>query len=221
MEATAQSVGYAKLYNPLTSSCKSTNPPPPPFLFPSKTSLSASHTRSTCGIRGLTHKQGRFGVVLASAGSQQLVDDDDADQRWLLEPIGDGDWRHIGFEVQMPGPYEIVSNVVTVGRLPDKADLVISVATVSGLHARIQKKGGSLYITDLKSTNGTFIDERRLIPGVITNVPPGSRVTFGDTHLAIFRASKLESSASVVVEDEPKEMLEPEGAIEAAVTLQT
>lgn len=33
---------------------------------------------------------------------------DDGD-RWLLQPVGDGDSRHIGFKVPMPDAYEISS----------------------------------------------------------------------------------------------------------------
>lgn len=70
--------------------------------------------------------------------------------------------------------------------------MVIPVATVSGVHARLEKKGGTLLITDLDSTNGTYIDDKKLRPGAVTTVPPGSCITFGDTHLAMFRVSKIE-----------------------------
>nr|KYP44326.1 FHA domain-containing protein At4g14490 family [Cajanus cajan] len=79
----------------------------------------------------------------------------------------------------MPGAYVIASSEVTVGRVPDKADLVIPVATVSGVHARIQKKQGNLLVTDLDSTNGTFINEKRLRPGVVTTISSGSVIIFG------------------------------------------
>ncbi|URD87551.1 FHA domain containing protein [Musa troglodytarum] len=113
-------------------------------------------------------------------------------ERWLLQPAGDGDSRHIGFKVPLPDAFVIASDAVTVGRLPDKADMVIPVATVSGVHARLEKKGGTLLITDLDSTNGTYIDDKKLRPGAVTTVPPGSCITFGDTHLAMFRVSKIE-----------------------------
>lgn len=51
--------------------------------------------------------------------------------------------------------------------------------TVSAQHARIEKKEEYLLVTDLDSTNGTFIDGKRLRPGVVGIVPPGSLVTFG------------------------------------------
>jgi cytochrome-b5 reductase len=50
---------------------------------------------------------------------------------------------------------------------------------VSALHARIQNKGGNLAVTDLDSTNGTFIDKKRLPPGASVSVSPGSRIIFG------------------------------------------
>ncbi|KAI5642019.1 hypothetical protein M9H77_00250 [Catharanthus roseus] len=101
----------------------------------------------------------------------------------------------------MPNAFEVPSGAVTVGRTPERADVVIPVPTVSGLHARIQKTEESLLITDLDSTNGTFIDEKRLRPGVAASALPGCKITFGDTHLAIFRVSKLQV---VEAADEPE-----------------
>ncbi|KAK1378767.1 FHA domain-containing protein [Heracleum sosnowskyi] len=121
---------------------------------------------------------------------------DDGDV-WLLQPVGDGDSRHIGFKVPMPDAYEISSSIVTVGRVAEKADLVIPVATVSGEHARLEMKEGSLVVTDLNSTNGTFIDDKRLSPGVPATIQSGRYLTFGDTNLAIFRVSKLKQRQKV------------------------
>ncbi|XP_057433340.1 uncharacterized protein LOC130726128 [Lotus japonicus] len=140
------------------------------------------------GVRLKAKGKVNLGAINASEAATPTTE---AAERWLLEPVGDGDTRHIGFKVDMPGAYEIASSVVTVGRVPEKADLVIPVATVSGVHARIQKKPGKLLVTDLDSTNGTFIDDKRLRPGVISPVSSGSLVTFGDTHLAMFRVSKV------------------------------
>uniref|UniRef100_A0A0E0BET0 FHA domain-containing protein n=1 Tax=Oryza glumipatula TaxID=40148 RepID=A0A0E0BET0_9ORYZ len=104
----------------------------------------------------------------------------------------DGDWRHIGYRVARPGGFQIASEAaVTVGRVPEQADIVLSVATVSGTHARLEKKEGSLLVTDLESTNGTYINERRLTPGFPTPIDPGSLLIFGDIHLAMFRVSKM------------------------------
>jgi pSer/pThr/pTyr-binding forkhead associated (FHA) protein len=70
--------------------------------------------------------------------------------------------------------------VVTVGRVPESADIVIPVATVSGVHARLEKKNeGSLVVTDMNSTNGTYINERKLVPGFPVAVNSGSLLIFG------------------------------------------
>ncbi|WJX21122.1 hypothetical protein P8452_10590 [Trifolium repens] len=52
------------------------------------------------------------------------------------------------------------------------------VATVSGAHARIRKKQDNLLVIDLDNTNETFIDDKRLRPGVVTAVFFGSCITF-------------------------------------------
>ncbi|XWS28455.1 hypothetical protein CRYUN_Cryun25bG0070500 [Craigia yunnanensis] len=190
---TAQSLSQAKLPSSSTSLL-------PPFLH-SKASLAASNLvvpfQSSKNYatklkfdRIKSRKPRSLRVLYASEGESISTDVSD---RWLLEPAGDGDSRHIGFKVQMPGAFEIASSELTVGRLPDKADVVIPVATVSGIHARIQKKGGNLLVRDLDSTNGTFINDQRLRPGVVAKVPPGSFLIFGDIHLAMFRVLKLEN----------------------------
>lgn len=58
-------------------------------------------------------------------------------------------------------------------------NFLILALEVSGVHARIQKKQGNLLVTDLDSTNGTFIDEKRLKPGVVATASPGSCIIFG------------------------------------------
>ncbi|KAK8295747.1 hypothetical protein V6Z12_D05G081400 [Gossypium hirsutum] len=204
MEMTARSLSQAKL-----QSCSATLSP---SFLQSKASLSASNlvvpfqSCKNYGVRlkfdrNRLRKQRNVAVIFASESESNTSTD--VTDRWLLEPAGDGDSRHIGFKVQMPDAFEIASSEVTVGRLPDKADVVIPVATVSGIHARIQKKGGNLLVTDLDSTNGTFINDQRLRPGVVSKVPPGSFLIFGDIHLAMFRVSKLENVASI--ESKPEE----------------
>ncbi|XP_020102122.1 uncharacterized protein LOC109719735 isoform X2 [Ananas comosus] len=117
------------------------------------------------------------------------------ERRYVLTPLrcslGDGDSRHIGYRVPLPDAFEVASDTVTVGRLPENADVAIPVATVSRIHARLEKKKGNLFVTDLDSTNGTYIGYEKLKPGAATNVPPGSYITFGDIHLAMFRVSKI------------------------------
>jgi pSer/pThr/pTyr-binding forkhead associated (FHA) protein len=48
---------------------------------------------------------------------------------------------------------------VTIGRLPDNM-VVIDNAAVSGRHARVYKEGNHYVLEDLKSTNGTFVNDK-------------------------------------------------------------
>ncbi|XP_065852134.1 uncharacterized protein [Euphorbia lathyris] len=172
MEITAQSLSSSKLpispltfhYKPSLLPYNSTPFHSPKFLFPHPQILNPKKHKS-------------FGILLAS-NSESTFSDTQPQHRWLLQPVGDGDWRHIGYKVKLPDSFEIAASEVTVGRVPEKADLVIPVATVSGIHARIEKRGENLLVTDLDSTNGTFIDDKRLNPGVVAAVSSGSFITF-------------------------------------------
>lgn len=48
---------------------------------------------------------------------------------------------------------------VSIGRLPDNM-VVIDNAAVSGRHARVYKEGNHYVLEDLKSTNGTFVNDK-------------------------------------------------------------
>ena len=50
---------------------------------------------------------------------------------------------------------------LAIGRKPDN-DLVIDNPAVSGRHCRIVKEAAGYFVEDLKSTNGTFLRERRI-----------------------------------------------------------
>lgn len=50
---------------------------------------------------------------------------------------------------------------LTVGRKADN-DIVIDNPAISGHHCRIALEGGTYYVEDLESTNGTFVNEKRV-----------------------------------------------------------
>ena len=51
--------------------------------------------------------------------------------------------------------------VKTVGRAP-RADFIVDAALVSRLHCRITASADTLEVVDLKSTNGTFLNGKRI-----------------------------------------------------------
>lgn len=50
---------------------------------------------------------------------------------------------------------------LTVGRKPDN-DIVIDNPAISGHHCKISVQGGTYFVEDLESTNGTFVNEKRV-----------------------------------------------------------
>jgi len=75
-----------------------------------------------------------------------------------------------------------------VGRIPS-ADIQIPVTEVSSRHARISPRGAGAVLTDLNSTNGTFINgEKRVPPGTELPLETGVRVCIGPGILTLKKA---------------------------------
>ncbi len=74
------------------------------------------------------------------------------------------------------------TGVVTLGRAPDN-QLVINDSKASSHHAEISQAsdGQSYSITDLGSTNGTFVNEQRVDQNVPRSLHAGDTVRIGDT----------------------------------------
>lgn len=61
--------------------------------------------------------------------------------------------------------YPIAGDQIKIGR-EDDSDIVIDNAAVSRDHAKIEQAGGGYVVSDLNSTNGTFVNENRITQGV-------------------------------------------------------
>ena len=67
---------------------------------------------------------------------------------------------------------------VTVGRSPN-SDVMIPHESISRTHCRVEIENGVFHITDLGSSNGTFIDGQRIRPEKRTTFFPTSQITLG------------------------------------------
>jgi serine/threonine protein kinase len=76
------------------------------------------------------------------------------------------------------------SGTLTVGREAD-SDLMLPATAVSRHHARISCEGQRVRVTDLNSTNGTFLEGERILPGVAERWLPGRRLRIGGYWLAL------------------------------------
>jgi ABC-type multidrug transport system ATPase subunit/pSer/pThr/pTyr-binding forkhead associated (FHA) protein len=65
-----------------------------------------------------------------------------------------------------------------IGRA-DGCDLQVPEPTVSSRHCRLTRKGNGFLLEDLGSSNGTYVDGVKLMPGEPVSLPAGANVTLG------------------------------------------
>jgi FHA domain len=71
---------------------------------------------------------------------------------------------------------------LTIGR-DMSADLVLTDPEVSRRHARLEAQGGIVFVRDLESSNGTFLNGRRLRSAIETR--EGDTIDVGTTRLIV------------------------------------
>src|SRR5947209_12197962 len=79
------------------------------------------------------------------------------------------------------------SGGVTIGRSSDN-QIVLNDPQVSSRHAEVSPQGESYVISDLGSTNGTFINQQRLTPNVPYVLKPTDFISIGSTEFT-YRAN--------------------------------
>ena len=71
--------------------------------------------------------------------------------------------------------------IKTVGRAP-RADFILDAALVSRLHCRLTAGDENLEVVDLKSTNGTYVNDKRVQKG---HLKKGDRLRVGRVELRV------------------------------------
>lgn len=79
------------------------------------------------------------------------------------------------------------TRVTTVGRR-GAASLAIEDESISRMHARLDQEGGALFVSDLKSRNGTLVNDE---PVVREQLEPGDILTFGSLPFEVGRRSRF------------------------------
>jgi len=85
------------------------------------------------------------------------------------------------FEAAVLKELVVGSQPVTIGRLPDN-DIQVDNLAVSSHHARIYREGTQLFVEDLNSTNGTFLNNQRITKAALKD---GDKVLVGKHHIEI------------------------------------
>ena len=94
---------------------------------------------------------------------------------WILESSGSANGE-LTFRLP-PGC------IKTVGRAP-RADFIVDVALVSRLHCRLEAGDNNLDVIDLSSTNGTYVNGKRVKRARLTS---GDRLRVGRVELTVRR----------------------------------
>lgn len=90
-----------------------------------------------------------FLFAIVRTGIGQVRGTRKKEQAWKLS-VEQGPKELRGVNINVTGP-------IIVGRSPG-ADIVVGAGYVSGRHARFQLMGQNLFVEDLGSTNGTFVN---------------------------------------------------------------
>jgi serine phosphatase RsbU (regulator of sigma subunit) len=85
-------------------------------------------------------------------------------------------------EIGGSGVFHLRGERTTIGRSAE-CDVVLTVRRVSGHHAQVLRMGGMYFIEDLGSSNGTFVNGKRIERR--TPLQPGDRLDFFGTVLAL------------------------------------
>ncbi len=89
-------------------------------------------------------------------------------------------------DASLNGPFGRVTlspDTLTIGRLPGNK-LVLNDAKSSSRHAEIRPEGNGYTITDMGSTNGTFVNEQQLRPNEPRPINTGDTIRIGDTRFS-------------------------------------
>jgi pSer/pThr/pTyr-binding forkhead associated (FHA) protein len=88
------------------------------------------------------------------------------------------------FNKQVIKEYPALEESLTIGRNEDNTVVVDNLA-VSGYHARIDKAGSDFILTDLQSTNGTFVNNEKVVTHRLQH---GDKIIIGK-HVLLFVSS--------------------------------
>lgn len=91
------------------------------------------------------------------------------------------------FNKQVIREYSFDKDGITIGRNDDNL-IVIDNLAVSGFHARIDKAGSEYILTDLQSTNGTFVNDQKVSSHKLTH---GDNIVIGK-HVILFVATEAD-----------------------------
>jgi pSer/pThr/pTyr-binding forkhead associated (FHA) protein len=112
--------------------------------------------------------------------------------------------------------FKLRRDATILGR--DKGDVVVIDTEVSSSHCQIQEIAGTFYIFDMNSTNGTFVNNQRVIKSALST---GDMITLGKTSL-VFELKKENEVRNIATMFKPaKEDERPQTIVETLIDSQS
>ena len=157
--------------------------------------LTAAHSVGVARISSRAHARGkpvrRVDARAFAASRSRSRNAATTVAAWVLKNSGPNTTEHLGEELTTPSDLPLTAARMVVGRkASDSVSLEIAVPTVSGAHAMIEVSDAKVMVTDLSSTNGTFIDGEELQAGIAYDLEEGGEVIFGDEFMALYVLTK-------------------------------
>jgi pSer/pThr/pTyr-binding forkhead associated (FHA) protein len=103
------------------------------------------------------------------------------------------------FNQEVVKDYPFRSRGITIGRHEDNT-IILDNPRVSGYHARIDKTGSDYILTDLQSTNGTFVNNQNVVSQKLRH---GDRICIGEHFLLFVGTEKAKAEAEAERENIP------------------
>lgn len=91
--------------------------------------------------------------------------------------------------------FDLKQAEVSIGRETSNA-ISVSDTEISRRHARLNQQAGSFLLTDLGSTNGTFVNGKRLLSPHLLR--PGETITLGQNVSFVFEAVAVDLDATLI-----------------------
>lgn len=162
-------------------------------LVPCNVKTSANHQRVDKSFRKLFARvkssiSAQFQQLNVWINSHAREQDIPLDHQTVLLTANPADFRMALLAEGKPGTPEeneglrafILIDEFTIGRDPKTCDLCLSDPGIGRQHARITRRAGSFFITDLGSRNGTRLDGIKLQKNVENLLPDQSLIQFAD-----------------------------------------
>lgn len=102
-------------------------------------------------------------------------------------------WMLVGLDSKVPDTYTVADGIVTIGSSPD-SDIQIQSEFISQHHAQLISTHKGCVLGDLGSTNGTFINSRRINKRVLR---AGDIVTIGKHRFRYEKPSAITNSGDI------------------------